>query len=92
MATVRSLLGNRKAWLACAALAVVIAVYVASMPSSEAVVVAGPGVWIYYNNASYATVVGARGMGCCGTPINWGVTSPFKKFEKIYGLDVLCPN
>ena len=69
-----------------------VALGVALMPSSEAVVIAGPGVWIYYNNAAQHTVVGARGTGCCGVPINWGITTPYKKFERIYCLDVICPN
>jgi hypothetical protein len=52
----------------------------------------GPGVWVYYSNAAYTTVVGAKGTGCCGEIINWGITTKWKRFEKIYCLDVLCPN
>jgi hypothetical protein len=68
------------------------AVFFASMPSSDAVIVVGPGVWVYYSSASYTTVVGARGTGCCGSVINWGITTKWKKFEKIYCPDVVCPN
>jgi hypothetical protein len=92
MATMIRVLGNKKLWLACAALAIAVAVWVAAMPETDAVVIAGPGVWKYYSNASYTTIVGARGTGCCGTVIHWGVTTQYKRFERIYCLDVLCPN
>jgi hypothetical protein len=90
--TVRGLVSSKKLWLACAALAVVAAIGIATIPDSDAVVVVGPGVWAYYSNATYTTVVGARGTGCCGAPISWGVTTPYKRFHRIYCLDVVCPN
>jgi hypothetical protein len=80
--------------LVLAALVIVTAagVYLATTPQTDAVIVVGPGAWIYYSNGSYTTVVGARGNGCCGSVISWGITTQFKKFEKIYCTDQICPN
>ena len=49
------------------------------------------GVTSYYSDATYTTVVGARGTGCCGEPINWGIITPYSKCQRIYCLDVICP-
>ena len=68
------------------------AIYVANLPKSDAVIIVGPGVSVYYSSKTYKTVVGARGTGCCGSVINWGVTSPYVKFERIYCTDQICPN
>jgi len=85
----RSLL-NVKFLVPAFALGIGIATYVATLPTTDAV--AGPSVCTYYSNAKYKTVVGARGTGCCGSIINWGVTSAFKKCEPIYCTDQICPN
>lgn len=61
------------------------------VPAPTAEAIAGPGICTYYSNSSYTTVVGARGTGCCGAVIHWGVTSAFKRCEVLYCLDVLCP-
>ena len=66
------------------------AIYVASMPKSDAIFFNG--VCTYYSNATYKHAVGARGTGCCGEVINWGVTSAYKKCENIYCTDQICPN
>ena len=66
------------------------AIYVASTPKSDAIFFNG--VCTYYKDATYKKVVGARGTGCCGEVINWGVTSAFKKCENIYCTDQICPN
>jgi hypothetical protein len=58
--------------------------------SAEAV--AGPNVCAYYSDATYTTVVGARGTGCCGAVINWGITTAFKKCERLLCTDQICPN
>ena len=65
--------------------------YVTTVPTAEAIVIGGPSVCIYYSNGSYSTVVGARGTGCCGEPISWGMTTKFVRCERLYCLDVLCP-
>jgi hypothetical protein len=36
--------------------------------------------------------VGARGTGCCNKPISWGVTSAYKRCERLYCPDVICPD
>ena len=85
--------GTRTKWaMAAIALVIGIGVYVAALPTTQAIVFAGPGVCTYYSSAKYRTVVGARGTGCCGSVINWGVTSPYYRCETIYCLDVICPN
>ncbi len=65
-------------------------IYVASIPKADALF--GPGVCTYYSDAKYKTVVGARGTGCCGEVISWGVTTKYVKCQVLYCLDVLCPN
>lgn len=63
--------------------------FVASAPSAEAI--AGPGLCTYYSDATYTTVVGARGTGCCGAVISWGTTTPYRRCGIVYCLDVICP-
>jgi hypothetical protein len=63
-------------------------VWVGTAPETDAAL----GFWAYYSNATYTTVVGARGTGCCGQPINWGITTPYKRFQRIYCTDQVCPN
>lgn len=79
--------------LALGALLAVVAfgVYAATLPAANAVVIAGPSVCSYYSNASYHHVVGARGTGCCGETISWGVTTPYVKCQRLYCLAVPCP-
>ncbi|HKQ61362.1 MAG TPA: DUF6289 family protein [Candidatus Polarisedimenticolaceae bacterium] len=48
------------------------------------------GVCTYYSNAHYKTVVGQRGTGCCGEPVNWGIVTPYRRCEQIYCTDVWC--
>ena len=67
------------------------AVYLTAIPSTDAVIIAGPYVCSYYKDASFRKVVGARGTGCCGEPISWGITTPYVRCQKLYCLDVLCP-
>jgi len=82
---------NLRVALVAFALVFGIATYVGSLPQSEALVIAGPSVCVYYNNANHSKVVGARGTGCCGEVINWGHTTPYVSCERLYCLDVLCP-
>ena len=65
------------------------AIYIASLPKTDAVSV---GVCTYYSSTTYKTAVGARGTGCCGSVINWGVTSAFKKCDTLNCTDQVCPN
>ena len=65
------------------------ALYVASLPKSDA---GGGLVCAYYSNSSYTTVVGARGAGCCGSTINWGVITAYKKCQTLVCTDQICPN
>jgi hypothetical protein len=85
-------LAQPRVLIAAFALAVGVSAYVATLPSSDAVVFGGPNVCTYYNNAQHTTVVGARGTGCCGSVINWGVTSAYKVCQTIYCTDQICPN
>ena len=66
------------------------AIYIASLPKSDAVF--GPSLCTYYSSANYKTAVGARGTGCCGSVINWGVTSAYKKCGTLNCTDQICPN
>ena len=65
------------------------AIYIASLPKTDAIAL---GVCTYYSSANYKTAVGARGTGCCGSVINWGVVTPYKKCQNIYCTDQICPN
>ena len=66
-----------------------LAIYVASLPKSGA---AGGYVCAYYQDATYKKVVGARGSGCCGETISWGVTTVYKKCQVLYCTQQVCPN
>jgi hypothetical protein len=81
---------NKRVLLAVLVVVIGVGIYVASMPKADAI--AGPGVCTYYSDAKYKTAVGARGTGCCGEVISWGVTSKYMKCQRLYCLDVLCPN
>ena len=74
---------------AIAALALLLGVgtYVASMQPAEAFL----GVCTYYETAAKKKVVGQRGTGCCGEPVNWGVVTPHRTCQQIYCADVWCP-
>jgi len=65
-------------------------VYLALLPKPEAMFT--PGVCTYYSSAKYKTVVGQRGTGCCGSTINWGTVTEFRKCEQMWCTDVLCPD
>jgi len=78
--------------IAAAALGIGIAAYVSTLPTSGAVIIGGPNVCTYYSGPNYKTAVGARGTGCCGSVINWGVTSSYKICQAIYCTDQICPN
>jgi hypothetical protein len=85
----------RRFWGAKLAVAVVTVAAVAlialaHVPTSSAV--GGPNVCTYYSDATYRTAVGARGTGCCGTVISWGVTTAYKKCQTIYCTQQICPN
>ena len=81
---------NVKSVVAALVVAAAGAIYVATLPKTDAI--AGPGVCVYYSSKTYKTAVGARGTGCCGSVINWGVTSPYVKCETLYCTDQVCPN
>ena len=83
-------IANPRIALTLLVLAVLILVYASTSSTTEAV--GGPNVCTYYSDARYKTAVGARGTGCCGSTISWGVTTAYKKCQTIYCTDVLCPN
>jgi hypothetical protein len=89
MSRIRTFLTS-KFFIAASVVLVGGAIYIASLPKSDALI--GLGVCTYYKDATYKKVVGARGTGCCGTVINWGVTSAYKKCETLYCTDQICPN
>jgi hypothetical protein len=90
MSRIRSFVtANARVLIAAVVVLVGGAIYVANMPKSDAIFL---GVCTYYQDATYKKAVGARGTGCCGTVINWGVTSAFKKCQTIYCTDQICPN
>jgi len=66
------------------------AAFVATLPPVQAMF--SPGVCVYYSTAKYKTAVGARGTGCCGEPISWGIVTAYRKCEPMYCLDVYCPD
>jgi hypothetical protein len=82
----------RKIALVVCMLAILAFAMSADIRRAEAVVIGGPHVCAYYSDATFTTVVGARGTGCCGHVINWGITTPFKKCERLLCPDVICPN
>jgi hypothetical protein len=90
MSRIRSFVtANAKAFIVAAIILVGGAIYVASLPKAGA---SGGYVCSYYSDATYRTVVGSRGTGCCGEPINWGVTTAYKKCRVLICTDQICPN
>jgi hypothetical protein len=79
----------RKTQIAIAALALFAGVgtYMTMMPRTDAFI----GVCTYYQTAQKKKVVGQRGTGCCGEPMNWGEVTAYKTCEQIYCADVWCP-
>lgn len=77
---------------AIAAFVIVVGIvgYLAILPQPEAMF--SPGVCTYYSSATYKKVVGSFGTGCCGEVISWGIITPYRKCERIYCLDIVCPN
>jgi hypothetical protein len=92
MKRVHRMLQGRSLVLTLALAIVAIGVFVSTLPAARAVIVAGPYVCAYYKEASHRTVVGARGVGCCGEIISWGSTSKYADCQPLLCLDVLCPN
>ena len=80
---------RQKIQAAVAALALVtgIGVYMSTVPQADAFL----GVCTYYQTAAKQTVVGQRGTGCCGEPVNWGIVTPYRTCEQIYCAGVWCP-
>jgi hypothetical protein len=84
---------KRTRWtVAAVAMFAAASIYVTGLMPAKAVIIGGPNVCTYYSGPNYKTAVGARGTGCCGSTINWGVTSAYKKCEAIYCTDQICPN
>ena len=75
--------------LLCSSLPSAFSIYVASLPKSDA---SGGYVCAYYSDATYRTVVGARGTGCCGSVINWGVMTAYKKCHVLICTQQVCPD
>ena len=75
--------------LAIAAFALIVGIgaYMTTIPKAEAFV----GVCTYYETAAKKKVVGQRGTGCCGEPVNWGVVTAYRTCGQIYCLDIWCP-
>lgn len=80
---------NRQVLVAALIVLVGASVYIVSLPKTDAV---SGLVCTYYSSANYRTVVGARGNGCCGSVINWGVVTAYKKCQAMYCTDQICPN
>ncbi len=80
---------SKTRWILLGALLVVIATVATLVPQSADAI---QGVCAYYSDATYTTVVGARGTGCCGSVINWGITTPYRRCEQLYCPDVVCPD
>ena len=57
----------------------------------EPAAAADQGVCFYFSDASRTEVVGARGTGCCGQVINWGVVTRFKQCEELNCPHEVCP-
>lgn len=82
------MLPSKLRWTIVAAFLVLLATLAALVPQDAEAI---QGVCAYYSDATFTTVVGARGTGCCGSVINWGITTPYRRCEQIYCPDVVCP-
>jgi len=81
----------RKVGLMVFALAIMAFALAADFRAEAAIGIAGPSTCTYYSNSSYTTPVGGTSTGCCGEKSSWGVTSPYRKCERLYCTDVICP-
>jgi len=90
MKRLRGFLRVRNLLLCAIVLGAGVALYVATVPSTEAI--AGPSACTYYSSGTYKTAVGGRVVGCCGQISTWGVTTKWVRCERLNCLDVLCPN
>jgi uncharacterized protein DUF6289 len=75
----------------CCTVAVFVLAVIAAVTFLPTSADAFAGVCSYYSDATYTTVVGARGTGCCGAVINWGVVTPYKRCQTLLCPDVVCP-
>lgn len=48
-------------------------------------------VCFYFSDATKSEVVGARGIGCCGEVIDWGIVTRFKQCEELNCPHEICP-
>ncbi len=87
MSRIRAFLSGKVA-IATMIVLVAVAIYVVSLPKSDA---GGGYVCSYYSDATYKKVVGARGSGCCGEPISWGVVTAYKRCQVLICTDQICP-
>jgi hypothetical protein len=76
--------------LVVAACLTVAVVAVGSIADTHAAVT-GPGVTNYYADATYKKIVGTEIYGCCGEYSFTGTKTMYRKFSRLYCLDVLCP-
>lgn len=77
--------------LVVGAIAFAAIVAVAALVSTPADAVSTPGITSYYKESTYKTLVGQETYGCCGEYSSWGQKTKYRKFERFYCLDVLCP-
>jgi uncharacterized protein DUF6289 len=88
----RRMFGTKSLFLTVALGFAAVAILLMSIQPAMAIVIGGPSICTYYSSANHHTVVGARGTGCCGEVISWGVITQYYTCERLYCLDVLCPN
>lgn len=57
----------------------------------EPVEAAQQGVCFYFSDRTKTELVGARGTGCCGEVIDWGIVTLFKQCEELNCPHEVCP-
>ena len=71
--------------------AVLVLAILAVQPSQAIVFCSNNSITTYYSDASHSTVVGRCGGNCCGPCQCTGTTSAYHTTERVYCLDVVCP-
>ena len=64
---------------------------VVAIATTPAKAIAVPSATTYYSDATYKKIVGSEVYGCCGEYIFWGKRTAYRRYERLYCLDVLCP-
>lgn len=77
--------------LAVLAVVFVFVALIGALTIESAEAAAEQGVCFYFSDFTRTEVVGARGTGCCGEVIDWGIVTRFRQCEEVNCPQEVCP-